>query len=95
MEAAERETVVTVSDADAVVHVWTARRVDITKLRKNPKAVETGTGLVDGTTWVTFEIPADQWNPASGIKRTVNMSPEQKAANAERLARSRPQVVLQ
>lgn len=83
--AAERETIVTVSDADEVVSIWTARRTDITKLRKNPKATEVETGEHHSV----FTIPADQWNPATGIKRTVNMSPEAKAAAAQRLEAAR------
>lgn len=95
MNADERETTISVSDADNVVRVWTAQRKVITRLRKNAKATETGNGYVDGTEWASFTIPSDQWNPASGIKRTVNMTPEAKAAAAARLAQSRAQVVVE
>ena len=87
--AEERETTVTVTDADPNVLIWSARRKDITRLRKHPKATETGSGFIDGTEWASFTVPSDQWNPASGIKRVSNMTDEQKAASAERLRKMR------
>ena len=88
--AEERETTVTVTDADPNVLIWSARRKDITRLRKHPKAVETGSGFIDGTEWASFTVPSDQWNPASGIKRASRpMTEEQKAAGAERLRKMR------
>lgn len=89
MNVEERETTVNASDGDNFVRIWTAQRKFITKLRKHPKATEVDTGFVDGSEWASFTIPADQWNPVSGIKRTVNMSEEAKAAAAARLAKSR------
>lgn len=87
--AEERETTVTVTDADPNVLIWSARRKDITRLRKHPKAVETGSGFIDGTEWASFTVPSDQWSPASGIKRVSNLTDEQKAAGAERLRKAR------
>jgi hypothetical protein len=92
MIAEERETVVNATDADAEVRIWTAQRAYIGKLRRHPKFTETRSGYVDGSEWAEFVIPRDQWNPASGAKRSTAMSSEQKAAVAERLARSRAPV---
>lgn len=88
--AAERETTVTVTDADTDVRIWTARRKDITRLRKHNGATEIRSGF-DGTTeWAEFTIPADKWNPATGIKRQGRkLTPEQRKAAAERLAKAR------
>lgn len=89
MQADERETTVTVTDADAVVRIWSARRKDITRLRKNPKVTETKSGFIDGTEWAEFTVPTGDWNPASGIKRVSNMTAEQKAAAAARLRKAK------
>ena len=88
--AAERETTVSVTDADTHVHIWTARRKDITRLRKHSGATEMRSGF-DGTTeWAEFTIPADRWNPATGIRRQGRkLTPEQRAAAAARLAKAR------
>ncbi|WP_029090077.1 hypothetical protein [Brevibacterium album] len=89
LSAPERETVVSVSDADERVRIWTAQRRHINKLRKSPKAVEVASGQHDGSEWAAFEVDADQWSPASGIRRTRNLTDEQRAAARERLARAR------
>lgn len=86
----ERETTVTISDEDRTARIWTARRKDITKLRRNTKAIEVASGHHEGTEWAQFEIPNDEWNPASGIKRkTKPMTPAQRQAAAERFANMR------
>lgn len=89
-EAAERETTVTVTDADDVVRLWSNRRKDITKLRKHPLATVVSEGIDQGTAWVEVEIPADKWNPVTGIKRAGRkLTDEQRQAMAERLRRAR------
>lgn len=85
----ERETVVTVSDASDVVHIWTAQRTAITRLRKHPKVTEIKTGYHGTSVWAEFTIPSDQWNPVTGIKRTVNLSDEKRQALADRFAAAR------
>jgi hypothetical protein len=55
---AERETVITTSDADEVLTIWTAQRPIITKLKKNPAARLIDEGRHDGTAWAEFELPA-------------------------------------
>ena len=89
MNADERETTVTASDGDETVRIWTAQRRYITKLRRHPKVTEVRTGFVDSSEWAEFTVPADQWNPASGVKRASSLTDEQKRASAERLARAR------
>lgn len=89
LTAQERETVITATDGDSEVRIWTAQRRYITRLRKHAKAKEIATGFHDGTEWAEFTVPADQWNPATGIKRDRNLTDEQRAELAERLARSR------
>lgn len=78
MNALERETVVNTSDGDEVVRIWTAQRF-----------AEIRTGFVDGSEWAEFEVDSDSWNPASGVKRNVNLSEKQRSEAAERLRRAR------
>ena len=86
----ERETIVRIDDAEKVARIWTSRRTDITRLRKNPGAVETASGYHGTTQWAEFEIAPGNWNPASGIKRRSKpMTEEQRAAAAERLRQYR------
>lgn len=90
LTAAERETTVTISDEDRTARIWTARRKDITKLRRNPKAIEVASGYHEGSEWAQFEVPGDEWNPASGIKRrSKEMTPAQRQEAALRLAKAR------
>lgn len=91
MIAAERETVVTATDADDTVRIWTAQRKYISKLRKHPKVTELRTGTVDESEWAEFTVPSDQWNPVTGVKRVNTMSDSQKQATADRLALARAQ----
>jgi hypothetical protein len=79
----ERETVVNASDGDAVVRIWTAQRKFITRLRKHPAVTEVQSGFHGSTAWAEFTIPAELWNPVSGIKRARQpMSEERRAALA-------------
>ena len=85
LSAAERETTVTITDADDVVRIWTAQRRYLGRLRRHPSFTEVKSGTHGGTEWAEFTIPARDWNPATGAKRKSNMTDEQKAALAERL----------
>ena len=89
LTASERETVINSDDDSGVVRIWTAQRRFITRLRKNPTFTEIGTGFHGTTEWAEFTIPADQWNPASGAKRRVTMTDEQRRAAADRLRAAR------
>lgn len=91
--AEERETTVTVTDADDYVMVWSNRRKDITKLRRNALVTIVSEGVHDGTAWVEARIPADKWNPVTGIKRSRRpLTEEQRVAAAERLRAAREAV---
>jgi len=83
--AYERETTVTATDGDDVVHIWTAQRRYITKLRKSPRFTEVASGVNGSQPWAAFTIPARDWNPATGAKRSSGMSAEQRLAAAERI----------
>ena len=85
LSAAERETTVTITDADDMVRIWTAQRRYLGRLRRHPSFTEVKSGTHGGTEWAEFTIPAAEWNPATGAKRKSNMTDEQKAALAERL----------
>jgi hypothetical protein len=60
LSAPERETVISTSDADDVLTVWSAQHRVIARLRKNPAALLIGEGRHDGTKWARFELPADR-----------------------------------
>lgn len=85
----ERETVVTTSDGDDLVRVWTAQRTVITRISRDSRFTIVGSGEHDGSRWVSATIPAEKWNPVTGAKRTRTMTDEQKAAAAERLRAAR------
>lgn len=89
LTASERETVINSDDDSGVVRIWTAQRRFITRLRKNPAFTEVDTGHTGSTEWSEFTIPADRWNPASGAKRRVTMTDEQRRAAADRLRAAR------
>jgi hypothetical protein len=89
LTAPERETTVTVCDDSDHVLIWTAIRKHITRLRKSPAFTEVRTGYYGSTEWAEFTIPADQWNPATGAKRRSSLTPEQRAAAADRLRAAR------
>jgi len=90
LHATERETTVTITDADDTVRIWTAQRRYIGRLRRHPAYAEIATGFHDGSEWAEFTIPADRWNPATGAKRErAPMTDEQRAEAAARLARAR------
>lgn len=85
----ERETTITSTDADGLVRIWTAQRPFITRMRNHPAFTEVDSGHHGTSDWASFTIPADQWNPASGAKRRVTMTDEQKAAAGARLRAAR------
>jgi len=89
LHASERETTIASTDADETVRIWSAQRRHIGRMRRHPAFTEVGSGFHDGSEWAEFTIPADQWNPASGAKRKSNLTDEQRAAAAERLAKAR------
>ena len=88
MIASERETTVVTSDADDLVHIWTAQRRHITRLRKDPAFIEVDSGNFDGSEWASFVISADIWSPA-GVRRSRRMTEEQKTRAREQLLRAK------
>src|SRR5438132_8088531 len=82
----ERETTVTTSDGDGLVRIWTAQRKHITRMRRHPAFTETGTGLHGSSEWASFTVPADRWSPATGAKRTRELSEFQRQQMAERMS---------
>lgn len=85
----ERETVVTTSDGDDLVRIWTAQRTVITRINRDSRFTVVDSGEHDGSRWVSATIPAEKWSPVTGVKRTRTMTDEQKAAAAERLRAAR------
>lgn len=71
MNAYERETTVTTSDGDELVHIYTCQKRYITKLRRNSRVNEVKTGVHDGTEWAQFTVAASDWNPVTGVKRNT------------------------
>lgn len=86
--ASERETIIRTSDEDELVHVWTAQRAYITSLRRHAAVTEVGKGFIGKTEWAEFTIPRERWSPL-GVKRTMNLSAEERTARAERLRGTR------
>lgn len=70
LTAAERETVVNLSDADDAVRIWTAQRTVLTSLRRKPgHFTEVASGFHGGTEWAEFVTVTDVWSVATGAKR--------------------------
>ena len=90
LTAAERETVVTTSDGDSVVSIWTAQKRYISLLRKNPQVTEVETGFYGTTEFSVFTVPADRWSPL-GVKRRVSLTEYQKIQARARLQAARGQ----
>lgn len=88
LSAAERETVVTTSDANELVRIWTAQRRFITRLRKNPQFTEVQSGFYGTTEWAAFTIPVDRWSPL-GVKRLVSLTEQQRNDARTRLQAAR------
>lgn len=74
MIAAERETSVAYTDADAEVLIYTCRRSDISRLRgklgRGVRQVELG-HHADGTPFARFAVPLDRFNLAGAVKRVA------------------------
>ena len=54
-----------------------------------PKVRELRSGFHGATEWADFRIDERDYNPAQAVKRNSNLSPEQRAAAAERLRANR------
>jgi len=90
LTAAERETVIRTSDDDKLVHIWTAQRRFITRMRKNSQFTEVDSGTHGTTEWAEFTIPVDRWSPL-GVKRQVSLTEQQRNEARTRLLGARGQ----
>jgi hypothetical protein len=88
LNAAERETIITMNDEDDTADIWTAQRTIITKLRKNPAAVVTEEGVHGSTVWARFTLPADLISFRSS-RRTRELTEEERAEFAARMKAAR------
>lgn len=87
--AEERETTITLNDAQDVVLLWSAQRKYVNRVLADKRWTVLDSGVNDaGQPWVSASIPANRYSPLTGAKRTSNMTPEQKRAAAERLRRN-------
>jgi len=82
LTAPERETVITLPDADDTATIHTHQRRIITKLMNNPAAELIERIDFDGTAGAVFEIPADLISFRSGRRK---LSPEAARAAAANL----------
>lgn len=86
----EQETTVSVVNDGSNVQIWTNIRRHITALKRKPKAVLVAEGVdEDNTPWARFTLPNRDWNPATGIKNTRDLTPEQREALSTRLSKAR------
>lgn len=84
LSAAERETIISFADDEALARIYTAQRPMITKLRKNAAAVEIESGSFEGTAWARFEIPSNLIS-VRAERKAAPMSPERRKVQAERM----------
>ena len=91
MIASERETVITYSDEDNVVEIFTCIRKDITAMSKKDQFEKVASGsYADGTLWARFRIDRSRFDIARSAKgQRKNQTEEQRQASAERLALAR------
>lgn len=84
MNAAERETVVNINDTDNLVHIWTARRQDITAMRSKPAYTEIATGIHDRTEWAEFTIPLRAWSLRRAVRQVLSEGERRRRADTLR-----------
>jgi hypothetical protein len=89
LTAAERETVITGSDADESVTIWTAQRPIITKLKANPAAELLEEGRHEGSSWARFRMPAGLISFRSGKKQLSDSARAALVERGRKLAESR------
>lgn len=81
--AAERETIVSLSDAADRVDIWTAQRKVITALRKKPETfTEVESGFSGSQEWARFVTSLTVWSVATGVKRKGTPRPSLRALNS-------------
>jgi hypothetical protein len=93
LNAIERETVITLNDAEDFAEIYTAQRPWITRLKKNPAAELLEEGKHDSSAWAKFRIPR---NLVSLRSRTTKreLTPEQRETLVRNLQAGKPQAGL-
>lgn len=90
MIASERETTVNIVDDDDLVYIWSARRKDITAMRRKAGLfTEVATNLIDETQCVSFTAPRAHFNIASAIRAPRELTDDQRGARRNQLASAR------
>jgi len=74
LSAYERETIITLNDAEDVARVWTAQRPVITKLKKNPAATLIQEGSHGRSAWASFQIPSSMVTFRSRTRKATSGS---------------------
>jgi hypothetical protein len=89
LNALERETVVTLNDAEDFAEISTAQRPWITKLKKNSAAELVAEGKHDGSVWATFRVPKELISVRSKrVKRELSAAQRSELAERMRAVRS-------
>ena len=88
----EQETIVTGTNAQDTLEIYSSIRRHITAMRKHPTFTEVESGFEDASEWARFRIPLADWNPATGGRRRREMTEEQRA---ELSARARKNLARQ
>lgn len=88
LTAPERETTVVTSDEDELVHVWSAQKRHISRMRKNSAFAEVKSGFYGTTEWAEFTTPSERWTP-TGMIRQLNLSSQQRIDAARRMSAAR------
>lgn len=88
MPAAERETIITGNDEERLYRVWTAERRMVTAFKKKADRFQSWeVKMIGGSEVFEGVISADDYSPATGVKR--QMSNEAMEAAGERLRKAR------
>jgi hypothetical protein len=86
----EQETTVTAGRDDEFVLIWTNNPVHARRLEKDSRVVKVSGSSDPDEIGGQYKIPSDQFDALKGFKRASKpMSPEQRAAAAERLRSAR------
>jgi hypothetical protein len=89
LSALERETVVTLNDAEDFAEIYTAQRPWITKLKKNTAAELIEEGRHDGSVWAKFRVPKELISVRSKkVKRELSAARRAELAKRMRAVRS-------
>ena len=68
--AAERETIVNMSDADDTVRIWSSQRSVIAAMRRKPEHfTEVDSGVHGSSPWASFTSVTDRWSLTTGARR--------------------------